>query len=232
VLGGITYISQVVVIIAYVAFSYSLAIMFDKGITKMVERSCVDIQAAKRHSIFWFVYLSVMGGACAIIYNAANPYIDITWMQNYIQCMTNQNQLSQLTNVSYYHYLGPWGSFIKTGAVFMLLGAIFGTAKTFRDFKGVLWYDVDNKKKLKMVIFSNLCVIPSWVLLSLRFTVFNGYGQINMFLVNMVHLFILYFALFGLLPKYVFARWDLVKTASDYHYVPDYMEKEEGNVSL
>ena len=48
--------------------------------------------------------------------------------------------------------------------MFILLGAVFGVAKSFRDFKGAMWYQTTEANGWKMFAVASLCMIPSWFL--------------------------------------------------------------------
>jgi len=127
--------------------------------------------------------------------------------------------------------IGPWWSFLKTTVIPILLGnlstnkflilsgAIFGAALTFRQFKGVLWYAVPKKKKLAMVAIANICMIPSWVFFWYQFTdiTFVQRGA-NMYIMNALHFLMLYFVLFGVLPKKLFTKMNLLNQKSEHDY--------------
>ena len=74
-----------------------------------------------------------------------------------------------------------------------------------------------------MVILSNLCLIPSWII-----SIFQPYFQgaledagIDEFLIYAIHFTILYFFLFGILPKYGFEKMGLISSNLGYNHAPD-----------
>jgi len=111
------------------------------------------------------------------------------------------------------------------------IGAIFGAALTFREFKGVLWYAVSKQQKLRMVLIANLCMIPSWIFFWYQFTdiTFVQRGA-NMYILNAIHFFILYFVLFGILPKHVFAKLGLLNQKSAYYLEPEDLMVVDGKI--
>lgn len=49
---------------------------------------------------------------------------------------------------------------------FFLLGAVFGAAKSYRENKGILWNETNRPNRIKMAIFANIFLLPSWVILT------------------------------------------------------------------
>ena len=106
------------------------------------------------------------------------------------------------------------------------IGASFGAAKAFRDFKGVLWYIIDHSdenaksKKIRMTGIASLCTLPSWLLVTFQsdFITFLQRGGIDEYLFNAVHFTVLYIFLFGMLPK-IFRRLKLINTEAGFFYV-------------
>ena len=120
-----------------------------------------------------------------------------------------------------------------------MLGAIFGAAKCFRDFKGILWYATDNCNKAKMAIVANLCMIPSWLLVSYTPTVVASFEQdgSNEYIFNAVHYSVLFYFQFGVLPYYVFRRWGWTRSDNDAKVDPEkenlefvIVEQKVGNI--
>jgi len=91
----------------------------------------------------------------------------------------------------------------------------------------MLWYATTTSNKAKMTACANLCLLPSWILITIQST-FIGYlqqGGIDVYVFNATHFIILYLIIFGLLPKKVFDRWKLVNDDSNYYFVDDEMIK-------
>ena len=84
VLAGYDYISQTALASLYSFLFYQLATFFDKTITDLVEKSTVDVQNAKRNSVFWMIYLLIIAGLSTFIYESSETFLDISWFQNYV----------------------------------------------------------------------------------------------------------------------------------------------------
>jgi len=234
VAAGIEYMSQVFLTVLYSVLLYYLATFFDKTITNLVEKSSIDVQGAKRYSIFWMVYLLIFSAVATITYSSTDDFLQINWSSNYLNCMEQTNQSAALQNTPYYRLQGPWGSFIQTGVLFAIMGAIFGSAKAFRDFKGVLWYDTSKRNKAIMTAIASLCILPSWLVIYFQPTFIVSLQQdgLDMYIVNALHLLGLYFMLFGVLPKYVFNKLGLLNKDSKYYFVEDEMIRIDSTVNL
>ena len=100
---------------------------------------------------------------------------------------------------------------------------MFGGAKAFRDFKGILWYDTTPKNKARMTAISSLCLLPSWLLVTFQssYILFLQQGGIDEYLFNAIHMTSLYFVVFGVLPKSLFNRWDWINTDLGYSVIGD-----------
>jgi len=218
VLAGLEYLSQLILTILYVVLFYYLALFFDKAITNLVEKSSIDIQVAKRYSIFWMVYILVFSGFANMIYQTSETFFDISWFSNYFSCLDKHSNTLVLTDTPYYQLLGPWGSFLKTLVLFLLLGVVFGASKAFRDFKGVLWYTTSSQNRLYMTALASLCILPSWILVTFQkdFLAFLEQGGIDAYIFNALHFMCLYLFIFGALPKLAFRRLGLLNNSSDY----------------
>ena len=84
VLSGFDYISQILLSVLYAFLFYYLAIFMDKTVTKLVEKSSIDVQAAKAYSIFWMVYILIFAALSIVIYVTANAFFNINWFSNYV----------------------------------------------------------------------------------------------------------------------------------------------------
>jgi len=227
VLSGLDYLSQIGMTILYAILFYYLAILFDKNITSLVEKSSIDTNQAKRYTIFWMVFLLLFAGIVAIVYETSETFLNINWFSNYFNCLEEHQETSILKNTPYYHLIGAWGSYLRSVVLFLLLGASFGAAKAFRDFKGVLWYITDHadenakSKKFRMVAIASLCTLPSWLIVTFQseFMVFLQRGGIDEYLFNAVHFTVLYIFIFGYLPKSIFGRLKLLNTDVGFFYV-------------
>jgi len=85
VIAGLEYLSQLLLTVLYVVLFYYLALFFDKAITNVVEKSSIDVQVAKRYSIFWMVYILVFSGFANMIYQTSETFFDINWFSNYVK---------------------------------------------------------------------------------------------------------------------------------------------------
>jgi len=85
VLGGLAYPSHILALVMFCVVAYALVIFFDKDLTKLIEKSSIDFQAAKRYTIFWLLYILCIGGLSVFFYNGANFYPKIQWIENYVR---------------------------------------------------------------------------------------------------------------------------------------------------
>lgn len=205
--AGFLYLYQILLSLFYTILYYYVTLIYDKTIDKIVERSTVDIREAKRYTINWLIFVIIFAFICICVYSSADQYLNPEWIENFYQCLINNDLLSEIDGVPSNHVLGPWPSFINTSTIFIVIGAIFGTAKTFRDLKGLIWYDSEKPKRFKMAIIANLCLIPSWFYF---LYLYQAQGLVKSgilaYLTNAVHYVVVYYFIFGVLPKHVFHR--------------------------
>jgi len=227
VAAGVEYMSQELMTVLYSVLVFYIATFLDKTITNLVEKTSIDVQSAKRNTIFWMVYLLIVMATAFVTYSATNDFLDINWSSNYINCMAQTNQTTLLQETPYYRLQGSWDSFLKTGVLFAIMGAIFGSAKAFRDFKGSLWYDTSNKNKAIMTAIASLCILPSWIFIYFQPSFITSLQQdgVDVYILNAVHLSGLYFLIFGVLPKHVFNKFGLLNQDSRFYFVEDEMIK-------
>jgi len=219
ILAGLAYPSHLLALAMFCSVAYALVVFFDKDLTKLIEKSSIDFQSAKRYTIFWLIYILGIGALSIFFYHGANFTPKIQWIENYITCLSATGELAEMTKVPSHQLVGPFNSFLKTVVVPMLLGAIFGTAQTFRSFRGVLWYVVPPGKKIIMAILASLCVVPSWWFMQ-NLDCLGAWteGGVNLYLTSSIHLCVLYFVLFGVLPKYVFGYLNLTNNGTEDLY--------------
>jgi len=84
VLGGLDYLSQMFLASFYAILIYYPCVFFDKTITVLIEKSSINVASAKRYSIYWLVYLLMLGGASAMVFGISNDYLEINWYKNYV----------------------------------------------------------------------------------------------------------------------------------------------------
>lgn len=93
------------------------------------------------------------------------------------------------------------------------IGALFGAAKTIRDFEGVLWYGTSEGNKRKMFIMGNIFMIPSWLIRYYAPNARDVFGEegANEYLFMCLHYIVLFYIQFGVLPFYVYKKWGWTK---------------------
>jgi hypothetical protein len=107
------------------------------------------------------------------------------------------------------------------------VGSIFGAAKTFRDMPNVNWYKdsktAGSSKKILRIVLANLLLIPSWILVIYSDALLEALQAVglNDLILTSTHFFILYYLGFGILPKHLFARLDLIETRLSRTLIPD-----------
>ena len=84
ILSGFEYISHILLTILYTTLIFYLATFFDKTVTNLVEKSCIDVQIAKRYTIFWMIYILIFAGIATITYESSETFVDINWFENYV----------------------------------------------------------------------------------------------------------------------------------------------------
>ena len=87
VLTGSIFFTQALVTLGYVVATYAMVVLFNKSLTSLIEKSSMNVQAAKRYTIFWLLYLITVGAISAFIYNWADDYIDITYAENFVKAL-------------------------------------------------------------------------------------------------------------------------------------------------
>jgi hypothetical protein len=119
--------------------------------------------------------------------------------------------------------LGIWPSFAKTDILFIQIGAIFGVAKSFRDFKGQLWFVTEKDNRVKMTLIANLCLIPGWIIFFFRYSWGDGLTQssVTAYIFSAFQYSVTYFVLFGVLPSYLFKKMELVRKDETFEYETD-----------
>ena len=106
VISGYLYIYQLVFSIGYVVLFYFVITSFDTSISIIMEKSSLDIQSAKRYTIFWLVVILLMIMFMTIIYRESNIYVDTDWYQNYFTCIQEYHELKAAQDVPYRNLLG------------------------------------------------------------------------------------------------------------------------------
>ena len=81
---GLNYPTQILLALLYSVLVYFAANFFDKNINDLVMKSSIQIDSAKRLSIYWLVYLILLAGASATIYTSADIYLGIARMKNFV----------------------------------------------------------------------------------------------------------------------------------------------------
>jgi len=85
-----------------------------------------------------------------------------------------------------------------------------------------------------MTAIAHVCVLPSWILVSFQ-SLFIGFfekGGIDSYLFNAVHFAILYAIIFGVLPKLIFKRLNLLNQDAGFYVVADEMIKLDSSDAM
>lgn len=117
-----------------------------------------------------------------------------------MKCTNNLNYPKQ--NYRFDEVVGPWFNFVQTATVFAWIGGIFGISATFRKIDSFEWYGGSWKQRLSRLVITNLFIVPSWlfsILLVEKSDWIKDIG-LNLFIVDGIHYFILYFWIFGYMP--------------------------------
>jgi len=217
ILAGFQYFYQLVLSLSYVFVFYFVALSFDKTINHIVEKSTIDVLQAKRYTIFWLLHVIIFAGFATMLYLQSDKYINIEWVQNFYICLAKNGESRIPKDTPDFHVIGPWGSYMISTAIFILLGAVFGTAKTFRDYKGMLWFNESLGNRIKMAIVANLCLSVSWVLAYFLYVsnelIISG---INTYLIDFIHYSVIFYVIFGVLPRYVFGKLGWINQKSSF----------------
>lgn len=158
-----------------------------------------------------------------VVYNSQNNFQDISEIQNYQYC--TEYQKLNIDKFKYDEIIGPWYTFLQTGTMFGLMGAVFGIAYCFRSVKNIDWYRGGLKKRLLRALIANVFIIPSWLVISFLQSDGNESGfitklGINDFIIDGVHFFLLYLWLFGFMPALVLGKLlRLTNNQTDEYYV-------------
>lgn len=81
---GLSYPSQILLALLYSVLVYFIVNFFDKSINDLVMRSSLQIDSAKRLSIYWLIYFVLMAAVSGTIYTSAEMYPDVRWMTNFV----------------------------------------------------------------------------------------------------------------------------------------------------
>lgn len=79
VLAGFIYFYQAILSMFYVALFYYFTVAFDREVNKLIEKSTVDTQEAKRYTIFWFLLVVILEALTAAFSANEHVFHDITW---------------------------------------------------------------------------------------------------------------------------------------------------------
>ena len=82
--AGLNYLSQILLGGFYSLLSFLIATFLEKSINNLTINSSIKIEKAKVYSIGWIVYVFLVASLCSLIYSAAENFLDITWMQNFV----------------------------------------------------------------------------------------------------------------------------------------------------
>ena len=97
--------------------------------------------------------------------------------------------------------------------LFGLVGMLFGANKAFQTIPSLNWFKGNLKLKLIRIFIANILIVPSWFLVfympDILYYTSIGIVGIDVFLINSLHFFVLYYFLFGIIPAYIFKRFNL-----------------------
>lgn len=83
-LMGLNYPSQIILALLYSVMCYFIVIFFEKSINDLVMKSSIQVDSAKKYSIYWLIYLILIATLSAAIYTSSNRYVEISWLKNFV----------------------------------------------------------------------------------------------------------------------------------------------------
>eukprot|EP01017_Pseudomicrothorax_dubius_P040544 TRINITY_DN6357_c0_g1_i1.p1 TRINITY_DN6357_c0_g1~~TRINITY_DN6357_c0_g1_i1.p1 ORF type:complete len:432 (+),score=105.25 TRINITY_DN6357_c0_g1_i1:146-1441(+) len=223
-LNGQNFINQMLTSVFFFILFYFVLRALDEKIDQLIMKSTVQVEQSKAYVFYWLlgILLAVVVGS--IIYEASDTFVDISWIINYVNC---KKDIESLDSEAQY-LLGPWFSFTKFSLMILLLGAVFGAARTFRDMQNVFWYRTSWQKRLARVAIANALIGISWLISWSEDNITGKFSSagLNEFLYLSIHFFLVYYIGFGYLPKYVFQKLNLVNTDLTYSVPPEFSDTD------
>lgn len=93
---GLNYPSQIVLALLYSLMCFYIINFFDKMINNLIMRSSIQVDSAKRYTIYWLVYLLLLAVLSLIVYSSSDPYVNIVWLKNFVK---SRNLMPNLTMI-------------------------------------------------------------------------------------------------------------------------------------
>ena len=205
-LGGNLFIINIALGIICFLLLVMVSIALNTVIDKAIKKSTIIQVDAKKYVFYWLLFICLIETFVLIVYSGMDSFLDIGWVQNYIQCTKYQNY--EEVTYRYDEVIGPWFTFLQTAAVFGWIGAVFGISLCYRKMQIHEWSQGTVKQRVLRAAITNLLIIPSWIFIIFLEEGSNWIQDIgfNEFIVDAVHYFILYFWIFGYMPILLLKR--------------------------